>query len=74
LTLDSTSSAKVERLSYNGNNVFGPDSSIPGNTNQIQLGSITGQSTLQLNAAYIRTGAITPGSVSAAATFTFSYQ
>ncbi|MBE1160518.1 fimbrial protein [Dyella acidiphila] len=55
---------------------YGPDSSIKGNTNQWQIGESATAMTYDIpfTAAYVRTGAVTPGSVQAKATFTFSYQ
>ena len=54
---------------------FGPDSAEPGNTNQIVLnGNLIGTQTFPFTASYIRTGTVTPGTLSAKATFTLSYQ
>jgi type 1 fimbria pilin len=76
LTNTSTAKGVGVQLSYNGNSIsFGPDSADPGTINQIVLNNnLTGSQTFQFNAAYIRTGTITPGSVTAKATFTLSYQ
>jgi type 1 fimbria pilin len=76
LTNTSTAKGVGIQLSYNGNIIsFGPDSADPGTINQILLNNnLTGSQTFQFNAAYIRTGTITPGSVAAKATFTLSYQ
>ncbi|WP_287882117.1 fimbrial protein [Aquitalea sp.] len=64
------------QLQYNGNIIsFGPDSAEPGTTNQIVLNSnLAGVQSFPFTASYIRTGAVTPGSMSATATFTLSYQ
>lgn len=78
LSLASTSTAKGLgiQLRYNGNIIsFGPDSAEPGTTNQIMLnGNLTGTQGFPFTASYVRTGAVTPGSLSATATFTLSYQ
>lgn len=74
----STSTAKGigVQLQYNGNNIsFGPDSAEPGTTNQIVLNNnLTGIQTFPFAASYVRTGTVTPGTFSAKATFTLSYQ
>ncbi|NWK77835.1 fimbrial protein [Aquitalea sp. LB_tupeE] len=72
----STATGVGVQLSYKGNIIsFGPDSAEPGTINQIVLdNNMTGTQTFQFNAAYIRTGTITPGAVAAKATFTLSYQ
>jgi len=64
------------QLKYNGNIIsFGPDSAEPGTTNQIVLnGNLTSSQTFPFTASYVRTGTITPGTLSARATFTLSYQ
>jgi len=64
------------QLQYNGNIIgFGPDSSDPGTTNQIVLnGNLTGSQSFPFTASYVRTGAVSPGTLSARATFTLSYQ
>ena len=64
------------QLKYNGNIIsFGPDSAEPGTTNQIVLNSnLTGVQSFPFTASYIRTGTVTPGSLTATATFTLSYQ
>jgi len=72
----STAKGLGVQLQYNGNIIsFGPDSSDPGTTNQIVLNSnFTGTQTFPFTAAYVRTGTVTPGTLSARATFTLSYQ
>jgi type 1 fimbria pilin len=78
LTPASTSTAKGVgiQLQYNSNIIsFGPDSAEPGTTNQIVLNSnLAGVQSFPFTASYIRTGTVTPGSMSATATFTLSYQ
>lgn len=77
LTPSSNSSTKGVgmQLRYLGSIVnFGPDSSIAGNTNQIALAPITGTQSFPFTVSYIRTGAITPGTLTTQATFTLSYQ
>lgn len=71
----STSSGIGTQLSYNSNIIYyGPDSGNSGNTNQFFLNTFSGQQSFPFSASYIRTGAISPGTVSTTATFTFSYQ
>ncbi|WP_082696151.1 fimbrial protein [Aquitalea pelogenes] len=54
---------------------LGADSSMAGNTNQFLIGSnITGSRTIPFTANYIRTAAVTVGTLKAVATFTMSYQ
>lgn len=77
LTPDSGSTSKGVgmQLSYNSNTVnYGPDSASSGNTNQFFLRTFSGQQSFPLSVSYIRTGAITAGTLSTTATFTFSYQ
>lgn len=78
LSAASTSSSKGLGLQLQHNQKiisFGPDSSEPGTINQIVLNNkLTGPQTFTFTASYIRTGPITPGMLSAAATFTLSYQ
>ncbi|WP_159880611.1 fimbrial protein [Aquitalea denitrificans] len=78
LTPAATSTAKGVgiQLQYNGNIIsFGPDSADPGTTNQILLNSnLIGTQTFPFTASYIRTGTVTPGSLTATSTFTLSYQ
>lgn len=64
------------QLTYNGKIItFGPDLSAAGTTGQIVLNSnLIGTQSFPFTASYVRTGAITPGSLSARATFTLSYQ
>ncbi|WP_287882123.1 fimbrial protein [Aquitalea sp.] len=75
-TTTSTATGIGIQLQYNGQVVnFGPDSSDPGTINQIVLNSnLTGVQSFPFTASYVRTGAVTPGSLSATATFTLSYQ
>ncbi|KIG06730.1 type-1 fimbrial protein subunit A [Caballeronia concitans] len=76
-TADSTAQGiGVQILNSAGTPVaFGPDSALPGNTNQWTVGS-SPNGTLQvpLTARYVRTGAVNAGTVRALATFTMSYQ
>ncbi|WNC92927.1 fimbrial protein [Paraburkholderia sp. FT54] len=77
LTTDSTAQGiGVQVLNSTGSPVsFGPDSAAPGNTNQWLIGdSPNGSLVVPMQARYIRTGAVSPGSVKALATFTMSYQ
>jgi type 1 fimbria pilin len=53
---------------------FGPDSAAVGTTNQWLIGPSSSVTGIPLTAHYIATGSATPGSVSAVATFTLSYQ
>ena len=64
------------QLTYNGKIIaFGPDLSAAGTAGQIVLNSnLIGTQSFPFTASYVRTGAITPGSLSARATFTLSYQ
>jgi type 1 fimbria pilin len=77
LTTDSTAKGiGIQVLNKAGTPVlFGPDSAAPGNTNQWLIGdSPNGPLQVPLTARYIRTGAVSPGTVRALATFTLSYQ
>ncbi|WP_165494124.1 fimbrial protein [Aquitalea sp. USM4] len=78
LTPATTSTAKGVgiQLQYNGKIIsFGPDLAEPGTTNQIVLNSnLAGVQSFPFSASYIRTGTVTPGSLSSTATFTLSYQ
>lgn len=78
LGLKNTSTAggvAIQLLRPNGALVaYGPDSAVAGNTNQWLVGSSTSVGGISLTARYVATGTPTPGSVSAAATFTMSYQ
>jgi type 1 fimbria pilin len=53
---------------------YGPDSSAAQNTNQFYVGKGSDPMIIPFTASYIRTGTVTPGSFSAIATFTMSYQ
>jgi len=53
---------------------YGPDSAAAKNTNQILLAASGGLSKVNLTAQYVRTGALTPGTIGGVATFTMSYQ
>ncbi len=73
----STSSGVGLQLKGSGNKLiyFGPDSNVPGTTNQfLAAGNVVGLTNLPFTASYIRTGAVAPGSFNALATFTMSYQ
>lgn len=73
----STSSGLGLQLQRNGNQTiyFGPDSNLPGTVNQfLALGNAINVNSLSFTASYIRTGAVSPGTLNAAATFTMSYQ
>ncbi|RMC93793.1 fimbrial protein [Aquitalea palustris] len=77
LSLGSGSTAKGVglQLSYQGSTIrFGPDSAIAGNTNQLLLANLAGPRNFPFSVSYIRTGTVSPGSLSATATFTLSYQ
>ncbi|MBA4708373.1 fimbrial protein [Aquitalea aquatica] len=77
LALGSGSTAKGVglQLAYQGSTIsFGPDSAASGNTNQLFLANLTGLRSLPFAVSYIRTGTVSPGSLSATATFTLSYQ
>jgi type 1 fimbria pilin len=78
LQLTADSSAKgieIQVLNGSGPVSFGADSATPGNTNQWLIGdSPNGQLQLPLTARYVSTGAVSPGTVKALATFTMSYQ
>lgn len=72
---NSTASGVGTQLSYNSNIIhYGPDSENSGNTNRFFLKTFSGQQNFPFSAAYIRTGVISPGTLSTTATFTFSYQ
>lgn len=73
----STSSGVGLQLRLNGNQTvsFGPDSNVPGTTNQfLALSNAINANNLSFTASYIRTGVVSPGTLNAAATFTMSYQ
>jgi len=53
---------------------YGPDSATAGNLNQWYVGPSATVSSIPLTAEYYATGVATPGTVSALATFTLSYQ
>jgi type 1 fimbria pilin len=82
LSLGPTSTATGVTVRISGRNgyaiSYGPDSAVVGNPNQFNVSNRepTDGGTFDLNlvAAYVSTGAITPGSVKAVATFTMSYQ
>ncbi|CAE6764343.1 hypothetical protein R69927_03841 [Paraburkholderia domus] len=79
LSLKSSSTAngvKLQVLNAGTPVNFGPDSSMAGNTNQWQVGTATaGTIIIPLTVRYIQTAAsVRPGTVSAVATFTMSYQ
>ncbi|MBC2666809.1 fimbrial protein [Novosphingobium flavum] len=78
LSLGASSTASnvaIQLLRDDGNLVaYGPDSAATGNTNQLLVGPSASVTGIPLTARYVATGAATPGSVSAAATFTMSYQ
>lgn len=62
-------------LKSDGNSVsFGPDSAVAGTTNQWLVGSSVSTNDIPLTVQYYRAGALTAGTVNAAATFTMSYQ
>jgi type 1 fimbria pilin len=76
-TADSTAAGIAYQLSREDGTVigFGPDSAAAGNTGQFRVGATAdGAMLIPLRAAYIRTGGMTPGSLSSKATFTLSYQ
>lgn len=79
LTLDAGSTAKnvgVNILRGDGVPVtFGPETYALGTANQWFAGSMTGAGVIDLSAQYVATGQpVVPGSVSAAALFTLTYQ
>lgn len=78
LSLDPGSSAKGigVQLKYKGAVIkYGPDTGMPGNTNQLLLqNGATGLVNYGFDAALVKTGAVTPGNYKATATFTMSYQ
>lgn len=78
LSLKNTSTATgvaLQLVRSNGTLVsYGPDSAVAGNTNQWLVGASASVSGISLSARYVATGTVTAGSVSAAATFTMSYQ
>ncbi|MBA4708372.1 fimbrial protein [Aquitalea aquatica] len=77
LSLGSGSTAKGVglQLAYQGSPIsFGPDSATAGNSGQLALAQFAGLGNFPFSVSYIRTGTVTPGSVSATATFTLSYQ
>ena len=66
---------KLQLLRSDGTAVsFGPDSTLAGTTNQWLVGPSNTTSSIPLTVQYYSTGAATPGTVQAAATFTMSYQ
>ena len=79
LSLSPASTAKGVgyQIVYNGGPIsFGPDSAIANNVNQFSVGTVgtAGILTIPFVARYVRTGAITPGTADANATFTMNYQ
>jgi type 1 fimbria pilin len=79
LSLSNASTAKGVgyQIVYNGVVIsYGPDSAIAKNVNQFSVGTLTTSGVLKIpfTARYVRTGAITPGTADANATFTMSYQ
>jgi type 1 fimbria pilin len=77
LTTDSTAKGiGVQILNSAGTPIlFGADSATPGNANQWLIGnSPNGALVVPFSARYISTGAVSPGTVKALATFTMSYQ
>jgi len=77
LTLASNSSAggvKLRILNSGTPINFGADSTVIGNPGQWLVGSSANTSSIPLTVQYISTGTATPGTVSALATFTLSYQ
>lgn len=74
---DSTASGLALQIKQNGTAIsFGPDSNILNNINQLLLGNIVGSISLPFSVNYIRTanGPLIPGTLTAIASFTFSYQ
>ena len=76
---DATARGVSVQVFYNGSSTpvsYGPDSSEKGNTNQWKIGQSTTATSYDIpfTASYVRTGVVTPGTVKAHATFTFSYQ
>ncbi|MDD5411252.1 MAG: fimbrial protein [Methylobacter sp.] len=67
---------KLRILKSDGNPVsFGPDSAVAGTSNQWLVGSSASTNDIPLTVQYYRAGgALKPGAVNAAATFTMSYQ
>jgi len=53
---------------------FGPDAATAGTENQWLVGPSTATMNIPMTAEYVATGAVAPGTVSALATFTMSYQ
>lgn len=75
LSPDSSSKGLQLQLYHNGTAIaLGPDSAQRGTTHQIGLGSASSLSRIPLTVRYVRTDSVTPGTVSAVATFTLSYQ
>lgn len=77
LSSDSTATGVGIQILNNGAPIaFGPDSSIAGNTNQVQIGKVNNApTTLSLAGRYVKTlSTIGPGSAKGIATFTMSYQ
>ncbi|MBB5191771.1 type 1 fimbria pilin [Silvimonas terrae] len=75
VTSDSTASGVGIQILKAGTPIlFGPDSAAPGTANQWLIGaSPNGKLQVPLTARYIRTGAVSPGTIKALATFTMSY-
>lgn len=76
LTGDSTARGVGIRIRNPSSNPvsFGPDSPLPNTVNQWLVGPSDSLTSIPMTAEYVATGAITPGTVRAVATFTMSYQ
>ncbi|WP_438391505.1 fimbrial protein [Caballeronia sp. DA-9] len=77
LSSDSTAKGVGYQILYTNKVInYGPDSSIANNVNQFSVApaGTVGALIIPFIARYVRTGAITPGSANAKATFTMSYQ
>lgn len=80
LSLAKSSSATgvaVQIRNTKGLVLYGPDSPVARNPNQFKVGTLSAQGgaiNIPLTAEYVRTGAVTPGTVVALATFTMTYQ
>ncbi|WP_082508570.1 fimbrial protein [Burkholderia sp. Leaf177] len=77
LSTDSTAKGVGYQIVYNKTPInYGPDSSAANNVNQFSVApaGTVGPLIIPFTARYVRTGAITPGSANAKATFTMSYQ
>lgn len=77
LTTGSTATGVGLQVINGGTTIgYGPDSALIGTTNQWSAGTASGGvMKIPLTAQYVRTaGSLTPGKVTAAATFTMSYQ